>query len=104
MSAEKGYNGWSNYETWNLALWLGNEEGSYTYWQERTQSAYDDTDENDTRDARIESAAQTLADELKTDIEDGTPTVTGFYADILNAALSEVNYYEIAESWLEDIA
>ena len=23
------YNGWSNYETWNVALWLGNDQGLY---------------------------------------------------------------------------
>ena len=23
------YNGWTNYETWNVALWIDNERGTY---------------------------------------------------------------------------
>jgi hypothetical protein len=23
------YNGWSNYQTWNVMLWLDNDQGSY---------------------------------------------------------------------------
>ena len=26
--AESTYNGWKNYETWNIALWVGNEPGN----------------------------------------------------------------------------
>jgi hypothetical protein len=28
------YNGWSNYETWNVALWLDNEQGTYNMTRE----------------------------------------------------------------------
>ncbi len=28
------YNGWKNYETWNVALWIGNDEGMYEFAKE----------------------------------------------------------------------
>ncbi len=35
------YNGWENYETWNVALWLQNDEGLYNLAQEC--GSYEDT-------------------------------------------------------------
>ena len=29
MEKQKGYNGWSSYSAWNVALWLANEESDY---------------------------------------------------------------------------
>jgi hypothetical protein len=35
---------------------------------------------------------------------ESAPELTGTYADLLNAALSEVNWYEIAEHMVDDYA
>ena len=33
--ANTTYQGWTNYETWAVNLWLDNEEGVHDYWRER---------------------------------------------------------------------
>lgn len=34
------YNGWTNYQTWNVALWIGNVEGLYN--EARRSYSYQD--------------------------------------------------------------
>lgn len=87
--SDKTYNGWSNYETWAVKLWLDNDQGTQELMQDM---------------ARHERTAYKLADALKDMIEDNTPDLgASMYADLLNAALSEVDYREIAENILEDM-
>lgn len=105
------YNGWTNYETWNVKLWLDNDQGTQEYWNERATEIYNSpaaivkTNDGFTR---TERAVLLLAESLKFDLDDsmhdmGVPKLNGFYADLLNTALSEVNWHEIAESFLEDV-
>jgi hypothetical protein len=86
--ADQSYNGWTNYETWNVALWIDNEQGSY------------DEARDMARRARSESE---LADKLKGWVEDMTPDLgASMFADLLGAALSSVDWYEIAEHYYEE--
>jgi hypothetical protein len=69
------YNGWSNWETWNVNLWAMNEEPAYrAVCAGRPYTA---------------DSAETLAREL---FPDGTPD---------GADLGEVNWDEIARGWNE---
>ena len=89
------YNGWANYETWVAKLWLDNEEGSFNYWQERARELKGEGGEHITL---------ALADELKGMHDEDNPLEeAGVYTDLLNSALGEVNWYEIAESILEEV-
>ncbi len=37
---DEGYNGWTNYETWNVALWIGGDEGLYNMAKEYRGRGY----------------------------------------------------------------
>ena len=105
------YNGWSNYETWNFKLWLDNDQDLHNYIIDEIKKikAFPNKD----------NKAYEVSNFLRSYIEDNVPNLNvstrsqsvhgsmsdknGFYDDILNAALRDINTYEIAESYLEDL-
>lgn len=101
------YNGWSNYETWAVSLWLDNEEPSYRYWREQAEYHHHAAPKCRQVNEGIWSSSQAakfrLADQLKLEVTDAAPLDgANLYTDLLNAALSEVNWHEIAENMLID--
>ena len=97
------YNGWTNYETWAAKLWLDNDEGQYNYWRERVRDILLNPRPSDILTVE-QTARYDLADELKREHEENAPVLgASVFSDLLNAALSEVNWSEIAESMLDDM-
>jgi hypothetical protein len=82
------YNGWTNYETWCVNLWIDNVQGSQEYWLDLAAQAVKRHGE--------EMAAYEFAEQIKSEHEDSLPELVGFAADLLNAAMSEVNWQEVA--------
>jgi hypothetical protein len=88
----KEYNGWFNYETWLVNLWLSNDQDTYDMVRDMISDPYSDRAEID------------LADTLKEYIEDSNPLAdeANLFSDLINAAINEVNFEDIAEHWIED--
>jgi hypothetical protein len=90
------YNGWTNYETWCMALWIDNDEDSYCYSRELVRGAEDGAVSGLSREA---IAAEVLKDWMEEQVPDLEASV---WSDLLRAAFSEVDWYEIAENFLSE--
>jgi hypothetical protein len=107
MSGEN-YNGWTNYETWAVSHWIDDSQEACDYWknqaakQRKAAPACKQVLEGTWT---VEDATKfNLADQLQEEFTDGSPlTTASLYSDLLNEALSEVNWHEIAEDYLPDL-
>lgn len=102
------YNGWTNYETWATNLWLGNDEGTWNHWLSRANDLVSDADGDemlsDPSDAK-DNLARELASELESDIAGAASEAlgdAGLLTDLLNSALSEVDWYVLAEHFVDE--
>lgn len=98
------YNGWTNYETWLVNLWMDNEQGSQDYYREQAREIYDGP-RSPYRDhlTREADAGLAFADWLKEHHEENRPELPGVYGDLLGGALSSVNWGEIARHYIDAI-
>lgn len=80
-----GYNGWKNYETWCVKLWLDNDEWTYRDMVGK---------------AKAIPEVYSLAEEIREYVERAVPlTGASMFVDLLEKALCEVDWYEIAEAY-----
>ena len=82
------YNGWTNWVTWNVHLWLTNEEPAYRL--ARREARVIVRDSRDPKDLR-----DFVADMY------GLPT-SGLAADLIGAELDDVDWDEIVAALVED--
>jgi hypothetical protein len=106
--SDETYNGWSNYETWAVGMWL---DGNYT-----GQGTYDAA----TEIVRANLGGTHERYDVKTALQDWFESEndigeiparfrceirisrTGIHSDLLGAALSSVDWYELADAWIEN--
>jgi hypothetical protein len=83
------YNGYENYQTWAVALWLDNDESTSELISDIIKCARSDYD---------------AADQLRDLIEEMNPLAdqASMFTDILSSALSNVSYIEIIKSHKEE--
>ena len=93
------YNGWNNRMTWQVKLWIDNDEGSQSYWLSAARYA-------DIRHGEMATymLSQRLRDEHTEDAYLYLKVSGGWVSDLLQSALDQVDWYEIAQSLMEEVA
>ena len=92
------YNGWKNYETWCVSLWIDNEEASYRHYRLQAREIQ--------RAHEPEDQARELAGLLKAETEEAASNLGGVpgtvFADLIQSSLDNVDWEEIAQSILDE--
>ncbi len=91
MTEDTTYNGWKNYPTWAVNLWLSNDEGTYNHVAGTIAECQGET-------RRID-AADWLRDYVRSNTEPDEATLA---ADLLGYALDNVDWYELADTWIAE--
>ena len=81
------YNGWKNYETWAVNLWLTNDQGTYVLIKNMVKGT-------DLHEAS--NLIQAYIEENNPLIDNGS-----VYSDLIDGALSLVEWHSVAETFLQ---
>lgn len=100
------YNGWTNYETWLTNLWL-------TEWHLTAADFLTDEEIEEAAQAESEYDYMKVCGRLYERLKDWVDEYAdqcnlnldrnGLLSDLCNAAMSRIDYADIANSWLSDL-
>jgi hypothetical protein len=77
------FNGYANWETWNMVNWINSTEETYRYWSERAG----------------EMSKEELAEELHLAMYPPVDEMEcGWHKDVVTMALARVDWEEVTES------
>ena len=95
MKNQDEYNGWTNWETWIVNLWMDNDQKIYDHYGKMARVEI-------SKDKRSASYKLSLA--IQEQVDDWMPHLdNSLYLDLLNGAMREVNWIEIARHILDRI-
>jgi len=94
MTNPNKYNGWTNYETWLCNLWFENYDFT---------DILDIFEDYEERDDILRVITNYIKDDVEYRVEESRESASGFVNDLINAALGEIDYYDIAEHYVDDV-
>ncbi len=80
------YNGYINYETRLVCLWLDNKQAEYEYWKEQAKITSDDYELGQNMKAHYQEQADTMI------------SAPGLIYDLVHVSLNQVNWTEVAKT------
>ena len=90
------YNGWTNYETWLCNMWF--DDFNFT----DMMDMFDNCEDNcDVLDIIANYIKEYIEEHVEYSLSPGDQH--GFMNDMINAAISEINWREIAEHYVDDV-
>ena len=108
MEYSETRNGWTKYETKLIDVWLRTDEARLQHCHELANESLEVAAGGESYTSGISdiqrSARFELADRLRAMIDRQNPLNddSSVYADLLNAGIAEVDWHEIAESFLDE--
>jgi hypothetical protein len=90
------YNGWSNYETWLVNLWLTNEQSTQDFLEHRRSIL-----SNGNNPHKEDLFASLIREYVEQERETWHESAASLWNDLINAALQQVDWREIARAYLE---